>query len=81
MVKNTRADEIVKTITGVRGSSGTREPARDAIDGSDVGPPPAAAGPATLTAAQRAGLQRSGAVLAASAGEAQWWRIPDNTPP
>jgi len=37
--------------------------------------------PATLTAAQRAGLQRSGAVLAASAGEAQWWRIPDNTPP
>jgi len=37
--------------------------------------------PATLTAAQRAGLQRSGAVLAASAGEAQWWRIPDNTSP
>ena len=54
MVKNTRADEIVKTITGVRGSSGTREPARDAIDGSDVGPPPAAAGPATLTAAASA---------------------------
>jgi hypothetical protein len=34
--------------------------------------------PARLAPAQRAGLQRSGAVLAASAGDAQWWRIPDN---
>ncbi|WP_168191538.1 hypothetical protein [Thermomonas aquatica] len=37
--------------------------------------------PATLTPAQRAGLQRSGAALAATAGDAQWWRIPDNAPP
>ena len=37
--------------------------------------------PATLTPAQRAGLQNSGATLAASAGDAQWWRIPDNAPP
>lgn len=37
--------------------------------------------PARLTVAQRAGLQRSGAVLAASAGDAQWWRLPDNAPP
>ncbi len=36
--------------------------------------------PATLTSAQRAGLQHSGAVLAATTGDAQWWRIPDNIP-
>ena len=33
--------------------------------------------PDSLTPAQRAGLQRSGATLEATAGEAQWWRIPD----
>ena len=37
--------------------------------------------PARLTTAQRVGLQRSGALLAASAGDAQWWRLPDNAPP
>jgi hypothetical protein len=37
--------------------------------------------PATLTPAQRAGLRRSGAVLESSAGDAQWWRIPDNAQP
>ncbi|HWS77480.1 MAG TPA: hypothetical protein VN205_03785, partial [Thermomonas sp.] len=36
--------------------------------------------PATLAPAQRAGLQRSGAVLAASVGDAQWWRIPGHIP-
>lgn len=36
--------------------------------------------PAALTPAQRLGLQRSGAVLAATAGDAQWWRIPDDIP-
>lgn len=55
MVKNTRAEEIVKTITGVRNNSNTRAPSRDAIDGSQVGAPPApAAGTATLTAAASA---------------------------
>ena len=55
MVKNTRAEEIVKTITGVRSNSSTRESSRDAIDGSGVGAPPAAAaGAATLTAAASA---------------------------
>jgi general secretion pathway protein D len=44
MVKNTQAKEIVKTITGVRTSAdNTREPARDAIDGSQVGIPAAPA--------------------------------------
>jgi general secretion pathway protein D len=44
MVKNTPAKEIVKTITGVStGSGSAREPARDAIDGSQVGAPPATA--------------------------------------
>jgi general secretion pathway protein D len=43
MVKNTRAGEIVKTITGLRSTtSTTREPARDTIDGSQVGLPPVA---------------------------------------
>ena len=37
MVKNTRAEEISKTITGLRSASKTREPTRDAIDGSRVG--------------------------------------------
>ena len=56
MVKNTRADEIVKTITGVRTGSTTRNSSRDAVDGSGVGAPPAApaAGSATLTAAASA---------------------------
>ncbi len=34
--------------------------------------------PARLSSAQRAGLQRSGAALAGSVGDAQWWRIPDD---
>ena len=56
MVKNTRAEEIVKTITGVRSNSKTRDPSRDTIDGGDVGMPAAAApaGPAVLTAAASA---------------------------
>jgi hypothetical protein len=37
--------------------------------------------PARLAPAQRAGLHRSGAVLVASAGDAEWWRLPDNAPP
>jgi len=37
MVKNTQAKEIVSTISGVRGESNTRAPAREAIDGSQVG--------------------------------------------
>ena len=37
--------------------------------------------PAALTPAQRAGLQLDGAVLAGAAGDAQWWRIPDNARP
>lgn len=55
MVKNTRAEEISKTITGIRSGSKTRDPSRDAIDGSEVGvtrsPEPATA---TLTAAASA---------------------------
>ncbi len=44
MVKNTQAKEIVTTITGLRtGSNKTRDPARDAIDGSQVGMPAVAA--------------------------------------
>lgn len=56
MVKNTRAEEISKTITGVRGGSSTRDSSRDAIDGSGVGAQSAAtaAGSATLTAAASA---------------------------
>ena len=34
MVKNTQAEEIVKTITGVRNNSQARDPSRDTIDGS-----------------------------------------------
>ncbi len=37
--------------------------------------------PVTLTPAQRAGLQRSGALLEAGTGDAELWRIPDNAPP
>lgn len=37
--------------------------------------------PAALAPAQCAGLQLSGAVLAGTAGDAQWWRIPDNAHP
>jgi hypothetical protein len=37
--------------------------------------------PAQLAPAQRAGLQRSGAVLVATAGGAEWWRLPDNATP
>jgi general secretion pathway protein D len=43
LVKNTRAEEISKTIGGIRNSSKTREPARNAIDGSEVNAPPPAA--------------------------------------
>lgn len=32
--------------------------------------------PASLSPAQRAGLQRSGATLVQTSGDAQWWRIP-----
>lgn len=38
MVKNTRAEEIARTITGVRnGTNNTTKASRDAIDGSQVG--------------------------------------------
>ena len=37
--------------------------------------------PATLTPAQRAGLQQAGAMPEASVGDAQWRRIPHNAPP
>ena len=44
MVKNTRASELVKTITGVRGSSSSSDSnGRNAIDGSKVGQPATAA--------------------------------------
>lgn len=36
LVKNTRAEEISKTIRGIQSSSSTRNPSRDAIDGSQV---------------------------------------------
>jgi general secretion pathway protein D len=57
MVKNTKAGEIVKTITGVRsGANGTGEASRNAIDGSQVDmPPPAAAASATASAPGGAG--------------------------
>lgn len=48
MVKNTPAKEIVKTITGISSGSGSaREPAREAIDGSQVGVPAPTAAAAT----------------------------------
>jgi hypothetical protein len=37
--------------------------------------------PARLTPAQRAGLALTGAQLVQAAGDAQWWRIPDNAQP
>ena len=37
--------------------------------------------PVRLTPAQRAGLALSGAQLVQAAGDAQWWRIPDNAQP
>ncbi len=37
--------------------------------------------PDRLTTAQRAGLALSGARLVQAQGDAQWWRIPDNTRP
>ncbi len=36
---------------------------------------------ASVTPAQRAGLQQAGAVQADAVGDAQWWRIPDNAAP
>lgn len=42
LVKNTRAEEISKTITGIGANSSTRRSSREAIDGSEVGRPPAA---------------------------------------
>ncbi len=36
---------------------------------------------ASVTPAQRAGLQQVGAVQADAVGDAQWWRIPDNAAP
>lgn len=59
MVKNTRAEEIVKTITGVRGSSNsTTKAARDTIDGSQVGA--SASAPAASTASSAAGAVSGG---------------------
>lgn len=55
MVRNTRAKEIVDTLSGVRnGGSSAAAPAREAIDGSQVGqpaPPPVAATAASGTVA------------------------------
>ncbi|MFO1453552.1 MAG: type II secretion system protein GspD [Lysobacterales bacterium] len=51
MVKNTRASELVKTITGIRGNSSNGKGSdRDAIDGSKVGQIAAPAAAATSTA-------------------------------
>jgi general secretion pathway protein D len=51
MVKNTRASELVKTITGIRGNSSSGKGSdRDAIDGSKVGQIAAPAAAATSTA-------------------------------
>ena len=55
MVKNTRAEEISKTITGIRSGSKTREASRDAIDGSQVGAAPPTAGPAEQQSGSAAG--------------------------
>lgn len=55
MVKNTRAEEIAKTITGVRnGTNETTKASRDAIDGSQVGVQ-MPAGPATTGASAGSG--------------------------
>lgn len=37
--------------------------------------------PGTLTPPQRAGLERVGATREATAGRAEWWRVPDNARP
>ena len=56
MVKNTQAKEIVQTITGLRaGSDSTRDPARDTIDGSQVGLASAPAAAAATASAPGAG--------------------------
>ncbi len=56
MVKNTRAEEIVKTITGVRNSSSSsKSGSRGAIDGSQVGQAATAA-----AAAEQGGSKTSG---------------------
>lgn len=55
MVKNTRAEEIVKTITGVRNKSSTQDASRDAIDGSQVGVPAAPAAAAATAGASAPG--------------------------
>lgn len=56
MVKNTPAKEIVKTITGISAGGGsTREAARDAIDGSQVGVAPASASASAGNAASTGG--------------------------
>lgn len=64
MVKNTRAEEIAKTIAGTRSGGGrTRDPAREAVDGSQVGMPatPApVAGPGLPANAANAGSGGSG---------------------
>lgn len=52
LVKNTRAEEIMKTITGIRTGSPTRQPTRDSIDGSQVG----AAPPAPTAASSGGGM-------------------------
>lgn len=54
MVKNTQAKEIVDTISGIRGdkSKSVREPARNAIDGSEVGVNVQPAAPAVSAAGE-----------------------------
>lgn len=65
MVKNTRAEEISKTIRGIQGGSRTREEQRDTIDGSQVGAPvpPPAAGADAVPAGALAGGDLSGGKL------------------
>jgi len=55
MVKNTRAEEIMKTITGVRTGSTTRDPSRDSIDGSQVALPASVPGATSTEGAAVAG--------------------------
>lgn len=67
MVKNTRAEEIAKTITGVRnGTSTTTKSSRDAIDGSQVGVQ-MPAGPSTTGGAAGGSATTTGS--AASGGD------------
>ena len=59
MVKNTQANEIVKTITGVRtGSSSTRKSSRDTIDGSQVGAAPTADSAAAVSSGSDGDLSK-----------------------